>query len=135
MIVRSLNEVAGTERETLAPTFASRRLILARDGLGFSFHDTILFAGTTTTMRYKNHVESVYCVEGEGELTDLETGEVHAIRPGVLYALDGHERHELRAITDLRMMCVFNPPLTGQEVHDEEHSYPLLLDEPERTTA
>ncbi|MGH3441565.1 MAG: ectoine synthase [Nitriliruptorales bacterium] len=45
MIVRSLEDVAGTRRETLAPTFSSRRLVLADDGLGFSFHDTILCAG------------------------------------------------------------------------------------------
>lgn len=134
MIVRSLGDVAGTRREARAPTFVSRRLVLADDGLGFSFHDTVLHAGTVTTMQYLNHVESVYCVDGEGELTNRETGEVHAIRPGVLYALDGHELHELRAITDLRMMCVFNPPLTGQEVHDENHSYPLLTDEHDATT-
>jgi L-ectoine synthase len=24
------------------------------------------------------------------------------------------------------MICVFNPPLTGREVHDEEGVYPLL---------
>lgn len=134
MIVRSLEDLAGTERETQAPTFTSRRFILARDGLGFSFHDTVLYAGTTTPMQYLNHVEAVYCIEGEGELTNVDTGEVHTIRPGVLYAVDQHERHQLSATTDLRMMCVFNPPLTGQEVHDEHHSYPLLVDEEETTS-
>lgn len=126
MIVRRLDEVADTERNVHAPTFVSRRFLLARDGVPFSFHDTVLYAGTVTTMYYRHHVEAVYCIEGEGELTDLETGTSYKVEPGVLYALDGHEHHELKAITQLRMICVFNPPLTGAEVHDEEGTYPLL---------
>lgn len=126
MIIRRLDDIDGTERDVHAPTFKSRRFLLASDGMGFSFHDTVLYAGSTTDMWYANHVESVYCIEGKGELTDLETGDVYKVEPGVLYALDRHEHHRLRAITDLRMMCVFNPPLTGQEVHDGDGIYPLL---------
>mgnify|MGYP001947326148 FL=1 len=43
-----------------------------------------------------------------------------------MYALNEHDEHYLRAKTDLRLICVFNPPLTGQEVHDEDGVYPLL---------
>ena len=129
MIVRRLEEIEGGERDVEAPTFKSRRFLLAADGFGFSFHDTVLYAGTETLIWYKNHLEAVYCVGGEGELEDLDNGQIHQIRPGTFYALDGHERHYLRARTDLRMMCVFNPPLTGEEVHDAEGTYPLL--EPE----
>jgi len=77
-------------------------------------------------MWYKHHVEAVYCVGGEGELEDLETGEVHQITDGTMYALNSNERHRLSARTDMRMVCVFSPPLTGQEVHDEEGVYPLI---------
>ena len=129
MIVRRLQEIEGTERDVRAPTFASRRLLLKKDGMGFSFHDTVLYAGMETYMWYQNHVEAVYCIEGEGELSVLPDGPAYAVRPGMMYALDGHEKHSLRAKTDLRMICVFNPPLTGQEVHDEEGTYPLLKEE------
>ena len=128
MIVRSLDEMIGSERDVEAPTFRSRRLLLARDRLPFSFHDTWLYAGSETSMWYRHHLEVVYCIEGEGRLEDLESGEVYEIRPGVMYALDGHERHVLRAQTDLRMVCVFTPPLTGHEVHDDDGVYPLLTD-------
>lgn len=132
MIVRQLTDIEDTDADVRTPNWKSRRLVLARDGAGFSFHDTILYAGTSTKMWYRHHVESVYCVEGSGELLDLETGDVHDVRPGTLYLLNGHERHELTAHTDLRMMCVFNPPLTGQETHDDEGVYPLLTEpEPE----
>jgi L-ectoine synthase len=128
MIVRTLEGIASTERDVQAPTFTSRRLLLRKDGMGFSFHDTILYAGTETYIWYKNHLEAVYCVDGEGELEVLPDGRIIEIRPGTMYALDGHEKHYLRARTDLRMMCVFTPPLTGQEVHDEEGVYPLMED-------
>lgn len=126
MKIRRLEDLEGTERETRAETWKSRRLVLADDEVGFSFHDTVLYAGTSTEMWYRNHIESVYCIEGKGELKDIATGEVHEITPGTLYLLDEHDKHELTAIEDLRMMCVFNPPLTGEETHQEDGSYPLL---------
>lgn len=130
MIVRRLEDVVGTDRDVGAPTFRSRRLLLAGDGTSFSFHDTVLRAGTTTSMWYRHHVEAVYCIDGEGMLTNRETDERHRVRPGTLYCLDRHERHELRADTDLRMLCVFTPPLSGVEVHDEDGVYPLLSGRP-----
>jgi L-ectoine synthase len=129
MIVRTLSELDSTERDVKAETWRSRRFVLAREGVGFSFHDTVLYAGTETSMWYANHTEAVYCVGGEGELVNDETGEVHPLADGTMYLLDGHERHTVRARTDLRMACVFNPPVTGREVHDEHGVYPLLTEE------
>ncbi|RPJ46572.1 MAG: ectoine synthase [Betaproteobacteria bacterium] len=126
MIVRSLADIKGTAQDVAAPTWVSRRLLLARDGMGFSLHETIIFAGTETHIHYRNHLEAVYCIEGEGEVETVADGRVHAITPGVTYALDRHDEHYLRARTELRLVCVFNPPLTGREVHDEKGVYPLL---------
>ena len=128
MIIRSLDSIVGTERDVSAPTWSSRRLLLAGDGMGFSFHDTIIEAGTETQMWYRNHLEAVYCIEGDGTLEDVNAGEVHEIRAGTMYALDRHDRHVLRARTRMRMVCAFNPPCTGAEVHDEHGVYPLLAD-------
>jgi len=126
MIVRHIAEIEGTAREVKAPTFTSRRFLLKADGMGFSMHDTLLYAGSTTYIWYANHLEAVYCVAGEGEIEDLDNGKTHRITAGTFYALNGHERHNLRANTDLRMICVFTPPLTGAETHDENGTYPLL---------
>ena len=128
MIVRRLPEIIGSNRDIEAENrnWVSRRFLLRSDAMGFSFHETVVFAGTETYIHYKNHLEAVYCVGGEGEIEDLETGLVHPIGDGTLYALNNHERHYLRAKTDLRMICVFNPALTGSEVHDREGAYPLL---------
>lgn len=126
MIVRRLADVIGTDREVHAATWTSRRLSLADDGMGFSMHDTILHAGTETEMWYQNHLEGVYCIEGEGSIEDLATGEIHQLGPGTIYLLNDNDRHVVRAITDLRMVCAFNPPVTGREVHDENGAYPLV---------
>jgi L-ectoine synthase len=128
MIVRRLDELLDTDREVHAPTWTSVRLLLRGDGMGFSLHETTIRAGTETRMWYKHHKEAVYCIEGEGEIEVLPDGPVYPISPGTLYALDGHERHVLRARTDLRLVCVFNPPCTGREVHDEDGAYPIHED-------
>ena len=127
MIVRSIDDIKGTAHDVAAPNWVSRRLLLARDGMGFSLHETTIFAGTETHIHYRNHLEAVYCIEGEGEVETVADGKVHAITPGVMYALDRHDEHYLRARSDLRLVCVFNPPLSGREVHDDKGVYPLLI--------
>ena len=128
MIIRKLSAIKGTSNEVTPENgnWTSHRLLLKKDGMGFSMHDTLIRAGTTTRMWYKNHLEAVYCVAGNGEIEDLESGLKHKIEDGTLYALDKHDRHVLRAETDLRLVCVFNPPLTGREIHDQEGAYPIL---------
>lgn len=127
MIVRKLDEIVGSERDVQAETWNSRRLLLAGDGMGFSLHDTLIHAGTETMIWYRHHLEAVYCVEGDGEIEVLPNGPTYQIVAGTMYALDGHEKHLLRARTQMRMICVFNPPVAGDEVHDEEGVYPAYV--------
>ncbi len=136
MIVRTLAEIKGTPRDVTAPNgnWVSRRLLLDSDQMGFSLHDTIIFAGTETHIRYKNHLEAVYCVEGRGEVKTLADGTIHTIEPGALYALNKHDEHLLRAFEDMRLVCVFNPALVGDEVHRADGSYALPADK-ERESA
>ncbi len=124
MIVRRLDDVEGSDSDVSGETWRSRRLLLAKDGMGYSVHDTLIHPGTATRMQYLHHFEAVYCIAGEGEIEDLGTGEIHPIRAGTVYALNEHDDHILRATTQLRMVCVFNPPVTGVETHDESGAYP-----------
>jgi L-ectoine synthase len=129
MIVRSISNLIDTDRETRAKTWSSRRFLLKGDGMGFSLHDTIIHAGTSTEMHYKHHLEAVYCIEGKGRLKDLDNGTEYEIKAGTMYALNENERHILIAEDRMRMVCVFNPPLVGPESHDENGVYPLLTEE------
>jgi len=129
VIIRTLDEVEGSDRDVAGEGWRSRRLLLRRDGLGFSLHDTTVAAGTELTLQYLHHLEACYCLEGEAEITDLASGERHAIGPGTVYALEQHDRHTLRVRSDLRLVCVFNPALTGGETHDPDGSFPPPSDE------
>ncbi|MDZ7675170.1 MAG: ectoine synthase [Acidimicrobiales bacterium] len=126
MIVRKLSDIVGTDRDVNGGNWSSRRLCLAEDKMGFSMHDTILRAGTETRMWYHSHLEAVYCIEGKGTLEEVDTGEIHVLEPGTIYLLNEHDKHVVRAEEDLRMICGFSPPVTGDEVHDEHGGYPLL---------
>jgi L-ectoine synthase len=131
MIVCDIKDIIGTEQEVHAQEgqWSSRRMLLRRDGMGFSFHETIIRAGTKTHIHYQNHLEAVYCVGGNGKIEDLATGEVHEIRDGVMYALDEHDHNLYGGTEDMRLICVFNPPIVGTEHHDEDGVYPLIEDE------
>lgn len=126
MIVRTLEEITGTDRDVETGSWRSRRILLARDGVGFSLHETVLQPGTVNDFWYAHHVEAVLVIEGEGELHDEVSGTTHRLGPGSTYVLDGHERHQLRPRTLMRTVCVFTPPVTGREVHDENGTYPLV---------
>ncbi|MEM7075061.1 MAG: ectoine synthase [Pseudomonadota bacterium] len=123
MFVKTLNDILDTPDHVTGPAYESRRLLLARDNLGYSLHDTRVLAGTTQRLHYKNHLESNYCIEGQGEVECLTTGQVWPIGPGSLYVLDRHDPHIIRARTDLRLICIFTPALTGRETHDKDGSY------------
>ncbi|MBA4502145.1 ectoine synthase [Marinobacterium marinum] len=125
MIVRTLGECEKSERRVVSQNWESTRMLLKEDGMGYSFHITTIYAGTETHIWYQNHLESVYCISGEGEIEALADGKIYPIKPGTLYNLNEHDEHLLRATEELKLACVFNPPLNGKEVHDENGVYPL----------
>ncbi|WP_298679411.1 ectoine synthase [uncultured Lentibacter sp.] len=124
MIVKHLSEILGTAAHARGEGWESRRILLAGDGLGYSLHDTLVKEGAELTLEYKNHVETNYCIAGEGEVEEVSTGRIWPLSEGSVYVLDAHERHVLRALKgDLRLVCLFTPALTGREVHDAGGSY------------
>lgn len=96
--------------------------------MGFSFHITTIYKGADFQMHYQNHLESVYCISGKGEIESLADGKTYSIEAGTVYALDKNDKHVLRAIEEMTMACVFNPPLNGKEVHNAEGAYELDAD-------
>jgi len=129
MIVRSLHDIAGTDCEVDGGNWVSRRLLLKKDKMGFSLHDTIIRAGTTTPIHYQNHLEAVYCISGHSTVKLVDSGEEFEIRPGTVYALDQNDQHLLTAHEETRFVCVFNPAVAGTEVHDENGVYPVAADD------
>jgi L-ectoine synthase len=114
MIIRTIADVPSIEWGN----GLSRRFLLRSDNMGYTLTDTIVRAGTKSRLEYRNHLEACYCIDGEGEVVDLD-GNSYPIRPGTMYALDKNDPHFLIAApnTDLRLVCVFAPALRGDERH------------------
>lgn len=128
MIIRKLKDIRKSERLVKSDGWDSARLLLKDDDMGFSFHVTTMYAGRELHMHYQNHLEAVLVLKGTGTIEDIGTGETHRLEPGVMYALNANDKHIVRPETDILTACVFNPPVTGREVHDENGAYPAEAD-------
>jgi L-ectoine synthase len=122
MIIKTLEEVSGTKGEMHGDKWHSMRLLHAEDGMGVTLTDSILEEGFEMILSQKNHLEACYCLEGEGTVEELETGTIYEIRAGTLYAMNSHDRHRIKAKTQMRVVCTFVPALTGMEKHDADGS-------------
>lgn len=100
----------------------SHRLVLDSDGMGYTMTKTVIRPGIKLFQHYKNHLETCYCVSGKGVLTD-SSGKKHNIIPDTTYVLDRNDPHWFEAIEETVLICTFNPPLKGDEVHQEDGSY------------
>lgn len=122
-VVRT-KDLKGTERDVDFTGGNSLRMILAKDGLGFSLHETHIKEGRWH-WHYKNHLEACYCVSGHGWIHDLDSGTSYEIKPMTMYALDNHDNHEFEALKETILISVFNPPIVGNESHDGNGNYEL----------
>lgn len=118
MLKRKLDQIDRTERDVRGDGWRSRRLVVAEDGTPYSFHITVLDQGARLRFEYAHHRETVYCIEGEGLLTDLSENESMPMSPGSLYSAGIGEPHEVEALSQMTLACVFSPPLNGTEEAD-----------------
>jgi L-ectoine synthase len=123
VLVRTMQETTGTDRDVRGEGWRAVRHFVRADGLGFSLSETTVEAGREMQLWYKHHQEACYVMEGEAEITERDTGAVHRIGPGDAYAPQ-QDRHTIRVVSPLRLVCVFSPALTGRETHDADGSYP-----------
>lgn len=126
MCVKTIEDVrkAGMERTVAGGVAVAVRYLTVDDNLGFSMSAVRLKAGGEADLWYKHHWEANLVLDGTLEVTDYATGEVHTMGPGGLYLVGPGDRHHVKALTDVHAVSVFDPPLTGKEVHDEDGSYP-----------
>lgn len=118
MITRTVASLIGTPRDVHGEGWRSRRLLLAEDGTGYSLHETTLEAGIELRFAYARHRETVYCVEGEGSIREVATGRTLALVPGTMYSAGIGEEHAVSTSTEMKLLCVFTPPLAGREEAD-----------------
>jgi L-ectoine synthase len=125
VLVRTLDEITDGPHDVQGDGWRARRHFVRSDGLGFSMSETSVEAGREMELWYKHHQEACYVIEGSAEICERDTGTVQRIGPGDAYA-PGNDRHTIRVLEPLRLVCVFNPALTGQETHDADGSYGVV---------
>lgn len=118
MIFRTVRDLIDTERDASGQGWRSRRFLLAEDGLPFSLHETTVTAGSELRFNYKNHSETVYCISGKASITDVASNTTLPISAGTFYSVGIGEDHILRIEEETRFVCIFDPPLAGQEEAD-----------------
>ena len=112
------------ERKVSFHAGVSNRIIIANDGLGFSLTKTVIQPSAGKVFQhYKHHLESCYCVSGKATLTNALSGEEFIIGPDVTYILDKNDAHWFEAHEETTLICTFNPPLKGDEIHLDDGSY------------
>ena len=125
LFVRTIEDVRRAGRElSIVGGVVSRRYLVADDHLGFSFSTVHLTAGQEADLWYKHHWEANLVLDGTVEVTDKASGHVHTLGPGALYLVGPTDRHHVRATTDVHVISVFDPPIIGDEKHDQDGSYP-----------
>lgn len=119
MIAKNLDQVDASGHMVEWGNGTSHRLLTASDGMGFSVCRTLVRKGTSSELKYSNHLEACYCIEGKGQVV-TSGGEKVLLSPGTIYALNNNDQHTLIADEneDLILVSVFLPALSGHEVHN-----------------
>lgn len=103
----------------------ARRYLTKADDVGFTISDlTAKGSENGADLWYKHHVEANFIVSGTAEVTDSASGQSWPLTPGSLYLVGPRDRHQVFSSTGFHVLSIFNPPLVGNETHDEDGSYP-----------
>lgn len=125
MFVRTLDGLrrAGSEKLLCGGQVHSTRFLTAADGMGFSMSDVRLAAGLDQQLWYKNHWEANHVIAGTGTVEDIPSSQSWPLEPGVIYTVGPKDRHRVRTESDMHIVSIFDPPLTGNEAHDADGAF------------
>ena len=127
MLVITPQDIAGTGRDRMVGDGSAHAMcyLAEEDGCGFSF-STLEIAGGSKgfPLHYRNHIEVNLVLEGKGEIHNLETDERWPASPGTLYVVGPADRHEVALKGDVKVVSLFNPPIKGNEHHQDFGGYP-----------
>ena len=111
---------AGHERVVANGEASTLRMLTRHDQVGFSLSDVHLEEGARADLWYKHHWEANLVIGGRGSVADRESGQEWPLSFGTMYLVGPRDRHVLEAETDMHILSVFCPPLTGDEEHDAD---------------
>ena len=115
MFFRDSRELVGTAHDVTHPNYRTMRLLLRSDPAPVSVTDIVLVPGIEDIYGYDDRTEIAYCIEGRATVRDLNGGSEREIEPGVLWVAPPGSRFSFVAHEPTRLICVFDPPLEGDE--------------------
>ncbi len=115
LLIKTKEALLNTDRHVCTHAYDTVRFLLESDMAGVTLTDIVIQPGIEEVYGYDEHIEVAYCLEGKAILTDLQTGLVHSILPGTLWAATKHERFSFIAEQPTRLICAFTPPFKGGE--------------------
>lgn len=119
VVVRSVDEIIGSDRDVFWGNGYSRRLLVRKDGFGFALCVTQGNPDTSSPLQYRNHVESCYYVAGTGEY--VWEGGRHPIdtNGGVstVFVMNEHDAHHMVVKEESTCLSIFSPAIEGHESH------------------
>jgi len=115
VLFRDRRDLVGTDRDVRHRNYRTTRLLLAQDAAPVSLTDITLEPDVEDVYGYPDRTEIAYCISGAAVVVDLDTGTRQDIRPGVLWVAPPGARFTFVASEPTRLICVFDPPLQGEE--------------------
>jgi L-ectoine synthase len=126
MFIKTWDDAAAAGHVIEKDNGASRsaRILTTPDGLGFAMCDVRFRAGREASLWYKNHWEANIILSGTIALTETASGETRELGTGAVYCMGPDDKHQLKAVTDVHLLSIFNPPIQGDARHDSDGALP-----------
>ncbi|XP_072043215.1 L-ectoine synthase-like [Amphiura filiformis] len=123
-VMRSFQDILGTDRDIDFGGGYSRRLLLKSDGFLVGFCITSINPGAAIKMQYRNHLEACYYYTG-GKATYSFDDEKVAVETkiddanGTMMIMNKHDKHTLtvNATENAECISLFYPVIDGKEIH------------------
>ncbi|MFC1752340.1 ectoine synthase [Thermoproteota archaeon] len=113
VFIRTIEDIKGTKRDVRWLHGYSRRLLVKEDGQPFSFNVSTA-KKSEFDICYPDHDEINFVLEGSCIFTI--DGKEHQGKPGTLFILEKGKKMNMKILEDVKMICIFNPPLEDTEV-------------------
>jgi len=117
LLMKSLSEVVGSDRNVPFEGGYSRRFLAAPDGYNISFHNTLAHASFNARLHYPHNMEANYFIKGQGEYVWKNGQQQFDFEKhhGTMLLVE-HDAHEVKiGGSDSIAICLFSPPLKGTE--------------------
>jgi len=117
LLLKSLSEVVGSDRNVSFEGGYSRRFLAAPDGYNISFHNTLIHASCNARLEYPHNMEANYFIKGQGEYVWKNGQQQFNFEKhhGTMLLVE-YDAHEVQiGAQESIAICLFFPPLKGTE--------------------